>query len=422
MNSLRPMRWQLPRLPDEQLRGEQVTDRNDWDIERAIDAMTKAGGLSRRTLMRRAGGGALSLGVIGFLAACGGDDGGSDAAQTIPKGEIAKNLTFANWPYYMDLKGKDRTLDKFQDKYGTKVKYVEEINDNVEFFGKVRQLYAQGNSGGRDIHVVTDWMASRMQRLGYVQKLDKSEMPNVVKNIEPAVASPDFDPKREFSVPWQTGQVFLIYRKDLTGGDLTSINDLFDPKFKGKVTFLTEMRDTVGSVLLGEGIKPEDATKDQALAAIEKLEKASKDGQIRRFTGNDYTRDIAKGDSVAILGWSGDAPQMVADNENVAYNHPKEGFMIFTDSMQIPVGAPQAFTAEKLMDFYYDPDIATQLTAYLQYVPPVKGVRERLEKTDPEIAESDLVYPALAKSHSRKTYTPEEEAEIDAAFQRAIGA
>jgi spermidine/putrescine transport system substrate-binding protein len=141
---------------------------------------------------------------------------------------------------------------------------------------------------------------------------------------------------------------------------------------------LTEMRDTVGSVLLGQGIKPEDATKDQALEAIDKIEKASRDGQIRRFTGNDYTRDIAKGDSVAILGWSGDAPQMVADNEYVSYNHPKEGFMIFTDSMQIPVGAPHAYTAEKLMDFYYDPDIATQLTAYMQYVPPVKGVRARL--------------------------------------------
>ena len=147
----------------------------------------------------------------------------------------------------------------------------------------MRQQYAQGNSGGRDLHVVTDWMASRMNRLGFVQKFDKSEMPNAVKNIEDAVASPDFDPKREISMPWQSGQVLLIYRKDKTGGDLRSINDLFDPKFKGKVTFLTEMRDTVGSVLLGEGIEPEKATKDQALAAIEKLEKASKDGQIRRL-------------------------------------------------------------------------------------------------------------------------------------------
>ena len=280
---------------------------SDWDIERALDAM-QASGLSRRTLMKRGGAGALSLGLVGFLAACGDENGGggSSEAKVIPKGEIAKTLTFANWPYYIE-DAKEPTFDKFQKEYGTKVKYIEEINDNVEFFGKVRQQYAQGDSGGRDLHVVTDWMASRMNRLGFVQKFDKSEMPNAVKNIEDAVASPDFDPKREISMPWQSGQVLLIYRKDKTGGDLRSINDLFDPKFKGKVTFLTEMRDTVGSVLLGEGIEPEKATKDQALAAIEKLEKASKDGQIRRFTGNEYGPALVRGDSTAILGWSGDA-------------------------------------------------------------------------------------------------------------------
>jgi spermidine/putrescine transport system substrate-binding protein len=397
-----------------------VSDRNDFDIERAIDAMNAAA-ISRRTLMRQAGAGALGLGVIGFLAACGDDGGGG--GKIIPKGEIADTLHFSNWPYYIDVKGKDHpTLDQFQKKYGTKIKYVEEINDNVEFFGKVRQQYAAGNSGGRDLHVVTDWMAARMKRLGYVQKLDKSAMPNVVKNLDPAVANPDFDPGREFSLPWQTGQVILIYRKDLTGGDLTSINDLFDPKFKGKVTMLTEMRDTVGSVLLGEGIKPEDATKDQALQAIEKVEKASNDGQIRKFTGNEYTSDVARGDSVAILGWSGDAPQMQADNKSVAYKHPKEGFMVFTDSMQIPVGAPHAFTAEKYMDFVYDPKIAAQITAYLQYVPPIKNIRAELEKADPELVDSDLIFPDLSQAHNLKTYSEEDEAEIDAAFQRAIGA
>jgi spermidine/putrescine transport system substrate-binding protein len=398
-----------------------VIDRSDLDIERAIDAMSKAA-VDRRTLLKGTAAGALSLSFAGFLAACGSDENGG-SAKVIPKGQIASTMTFANWPYYIDVKGKDHpTLDQFREKYGTRVKYVEEINDNVEFFGKVRQQYSRGNSGGRDLHVVTDWMCNRMNRLGYVQKFDKSAMPNVVKNLDDAVASPDFDPKREISMPWQSGQVILIYRKDLTGGDLTSINDLFDPKFKGKVTMLTEMRDTVGSVLLGEGIKPEDATKDQALQAIEKIEKASKDGQIRKFTGNEYTADVARGDSVAILGWSGDAPQMQADDKNVAYKHPKEGFVVFTDSMQIPVGAPHAFTAEKYMDFVYDPKIAAEITAYLQYVTPVKGVRAQLEKSDPELAESDLIFPDLSQAHNLKSFSPEEEAEIDAAFQRAIGA
>ena len=315
------------------------------------------------------------------------------------------------------------TLDKFQKEYGTKVKYVEEVNDNVEFFGKVRQQYAQGNSGGRDLHVVTDWMASRMNRLGYVQKFDKSEMPNAVKNIEDAVASPDFDPKREISMPWQSGQVLLIYRKDKTGGDLRSVNDLFDPKFKGKVTFLTEMRDTVGSVLLGEGIEPEKATKDQALAAIEKLDKASKDGQIRRFTGNEYRPATSSG-ATRSRSWAGRATPCSSspDNPNIAYRQPEEGFMIFTDSMQIPVGAPHAFTAQKMIDFVYRPEIQAAITEYVNYVPPVKGAREILEKRNPEVAQNELVFPDLNEAHDFKSFPEEEEAEIEAAFQRAIGA
>jgi len=402
-----------------------VSKSSDWDIERALDAM-QASGLSRRTLLKRTGAGALSLGLVGFLAACGDDDGGgASEAQVIPKGEISQTLTFANWPLYIDTDEETNqrpTLQKFQREYGTRVKYVEEINDNVEFFGKVRQQYEQGNSGGRDLHVVTDWLAARMDRLGYVQRFDKEEMPNAVRNIEDAVASPDFDPEREISMPWQSGQVLLIYRSDRTGGELTSINDLFDPKFKGRVTMLTEMRDTVGSVLLGEGIDPEDATKDQALAAIEKVEKASRDGQIRRFTGNEYTRDIARGDSVAILGWSGDAVQLIADNENIAYSQPEEGFMIFTDSMQIPVGAPNAFTAQKMIDFVYQPEIQAAITEYVNYVPPVKGAREILQDRSPEVAENELIFPDLAQAHNFKTFSEDEEAEIEAAFQRAIGA
>jgi spermidine/putrescine transport system substrate-binding protein len=270
--------------------------------------------------------------------------------------------------------------------------------------------------------VVTDWLCNRMKRLGFVQRLDKSEMPNVVKNIEPAVASPEFDPKREFSVPWQSGQVLPVYRKDLTKGDLTSVNDLLDPKFKGKVTFLSEMRDSVGSVLLADGIEPEKATKDQALSAVEKLEKASKDGQIRRFTGNEFVRDLVKGDSIAVLGWSGDSIQAQADNENVTFATPDEGFMIFTDSMQVPVGAPHAFTAQKMMDFVYDPEIQATITAYVNYVPPVKGAREILKEQDPEVAENPLIFPDLSKSHDFKTFSPEDEREIEEAFQRAIGA
>lgn len=379
--------------------------------------------LTRRRLLRQAGAGALSLSFAGFLAACGGDDGGGGDKtdnSPIPKGKISDTLNFSNWPYYLDEERK--TLEKFEKKYGTKVKYTEEIDDNVDFFGKVRQQYARGSSGGRDLHVVTDWLAARMKTLGYVQKLDKSEMPNVVKNLDPAVASPEFDPKREWSVPWQSGQVLLIYRKDKTGKDITNVNDLFDPKYKGKVTMLKEMRDTVGSVLLADGVEPEKATLDQVMNAIDRIEKATRDGQIRRFTGNGYVSEVLRGDSVAILGWSGDAVSGFSTNPDVKYRQPEHGFMVFTDSIQVPVGAPHAFTAQKFIDFVYQPEIQADITAYINYVPPVKGTNEILIEKDSEFADNPLIFPDLSKAHNFKSFPPDEEAEIEAAFERARGA
>jgi spermidine/putrescine transport system substrate-binding protein len=404
-----------------------VTERPTSDFERRFEWMIRDE-ITRRRLIRRGAAGALSVSAIAYLAACGGDETEGpqeEELKTFGKGPFEKNMTFSNWPLYIDVDDKTKkrpTIENFQKRYGVRVKYVEEINDNVEFFGKVRQEYEQGSSGGRDIHVVTDWMCNRMKRLGFVQKLDKSAMPNVTKNIEDAVASPDFDPKREVSMPWQSGQVLLIFRKDKVGGELTSVNDLFDRKFKGKVTMLTEMRDTVGSVLLGDGIKPEDASKDEVLSAIEKIEQAAKDGQIRRFTGNEYTKDILKGDSHAILGWSGDAVQLTGENENVGFNQPEEGFMIFTDSMQVPVGAPHPHAAQKMMDYVYDPEVQAAITSYVNYVPPVKGTREILLDRDPDIAKNRLIFPDLSKAHNFKTFSTEDEREIETAFQRAIGA
>jgi spermidine/putrescine transport system substrate-binding protein len=387
----------------------------DWDFEARLERAIRDDITRRRLLGRGAAGfGSLSLGA--WLAACGGDSGlsGNKKAQSkaIPKGKISKTLYFANWPLYIDVDDKTKkrgTLVKFEKKYGTHVKYVEEVNDNTEFFGKVRQLYAQGNSGGRDIHVVTDWMAARMKRLGYVQRLDH----------------PAWDKTREYSVPWQSGQTGIIYRKDKVKREPKSIEDIFNPAYKGKTTMLTEMRDSVGLVLLGMGKDPETATLDDMLAACDKIGKASKSGQIRRFTGNDYTKDITKGDSWVIFGWSGDAISLTADNPNIGFIHPDEGFMLWTDNMQIPVGAPHAYTAEKMMDFVYRPEIQAAITAYVNYVPPVKGVKEVLAKTDPELTKSPLIFPSdavLQKGKSFRDLKPDEETKLNNAFQKVIGA
>jgi spermidine/putrescine transport system substrate-binding protein len=404
-----------------------VTPSNE-DLERQFERLLRDP-LTRRHIFKRGAAGALSASALAYLAACGTDEpsggDGNKAAdeKTIPKGKIASAMYFANWPLYIDEKRS--ALKSFQKEHGTKIKYVEEVNDNDQFFGKVRQQYEQGSSGGRDIHVVTDWMADRMIRLGYVQKFDKSTMPTANANLIERLKSPPFDPKRDFSMPWQSGLTGIIYRKDLVKRTPKSVDDLFDPAYKGKVTMLTEMRDTIGLVAASQGADPEKASVDEFMKAIDKVQEGVDSGQIRGFTGNEYLKDIPKGDSVIIIGWSGDAVQLKAENPNIDFVLPESGGMLWTDNMQIPVGAPHAYTAEKFIDYVYQPEVQAPIEAYVNYICPVNGTKEVIAKTDKELAENPLIFPDasfLADTHIFRGLKPEEETELNDAFQKLIGA
>jgi spermidine/putrescine transport system substrate-binding protein len=401
---------------------------NERDIDTRMDELVRRE-ISRRQLMRLGAGGAMSVGAAAFLAACGGGSalsgGGKTVSKVIPKGQLGTQLNFSNWPLYIDVShGKHPTLEKFQKKFGVKVKYTEEINDNTEFFGKVRQQLANGNSGGRDIIVITDWMAGKMIKLGYIQKLNKAALPNVQKNLIPALQHIDFDPNRDYSVPWQSGQTGLIVRTDKVGHP-KSVNEIFNPKYKGKVTMLTEMRDSVGLTMLGMGKDPTTGSTADALAAIAKMGKYVKNGQIRRFTGNDYLKDLPAGDTWIAYGWSGDAVQLQSDNKNIEFIHPQEGFMLWTDNMMIPVGAPHAYTAEVFMNWIYQPQVEAPIEDYVNYVPPVNGTKQALLKLDPATAKNPLIFPGpavLAKGHAFKQLAPADEDKINNAFQAVIGA
>jgi spermidine/putrescine transport system substrate-binding protein len=332
------------------------------------------------------------------LGACGGGEGGGGLEsgsgdeveiQTAEGGEPSGELTISNWPLYIDK----QTIPNFEKETGVTVEYIEDVNENTDFFGKLRPQLAQGESGGRSIVVLTDWMAEKMYDLGYVQNLDKSALPNVEENLVPSLQSPSFDPERNYTVPWQSGMTGIIVRKDLAP-DITSINDLFDPKYKGKVTMLTEMRDTVPLVMKADGIDPESASDQDWLDAIAKIEDAAASGQIRDFTGNDYADDLARGDVVAALGWSGDAIQLQADNPNIEWRMPDEGCMLWTDNMMIPVGAPNTPAALAFMNYVYDPEVAANLSAYVSTFSPVNGVKEVLAERDPQLANNELIFPS----------------------------
>ncbi|HXF57057.1 MAG TPA: spermidine/putrescine ABC transporter substrate-binding protein [Actinomycetota bacterium] len=341
-------------------------------------------------------------------------------ASPSPSPTLSDILNFANWPFYIDKK----TLRDFRKQYGVNVNYIEEINDNVEYFAKIREPLSRRQSIERDIIVLTDWMASRLIKLGWLAELDKDNIPNWT-NLVDTLENPSFDPGRRFSLPWQSGFTGIGYNPKLTGRKLTSVNDIFDPAFKGHVTMLTEMRDTLGLVLLGMGVAPEEATLEDAEAAVERIKEAVETGQIRRFTGNDYGPDLVRGDAWVSFAWSGDVVQLKQDNPDLEWLFPEEGFMFWSDNMLIPITAEHKFTAETFMNFVYDPKIAAQIAAFVQFVSPVEGVKEELTKIDPALAENPLIVPdpeTLARAHIFRPLDPEEEQQFEQLFQSVVRA
>jgi spermidine/putrescine transport system substrate-binding protein len=331
------------------------------------------------------------------VTGCGGSgiqSSGNDqqGAEVDASGPVEGKLTISQWPLYIDP-GKDGTLAEFEKTTGVDVKWVEDINDNAEYLAKMQPLLAKGESGGRSLITVSDWLAKKMYDLGYIEKLDYSHLPNVKANLIPALQHPEADPSRDFTVPWQAGMTGLIVRTDLAPG-VDSICDLFDPKYKGRVEMLSEMRDSVPMTLKCMGIDPEHAGRDQWMAAVDKIKVAAESGQIRRFTGNDYIHDLASGDVDFVLGWSGDAVQMQKDNPNIKFVMPKEGCMLWATSMEVPAGAPNPAAAAAFIDFVYDPKVQADIAEYVNYVTPVKGVKEILAKRDPALANNQLIFPS----------------------------
>jgi spermidine/putrescine transport system substrate-binding protein len=340
--------------------------------------------------------GAAALAVAVVIAACGGDDdggvGGGDTSDvTVAKGGPASgSVLISNWPGYVDP-GADGTIAQFEQQTGVQTEYKEDVNDNVVFFNKLKPQLDQGSSGGRSLFVVTDWMAKRMYDLGYLQEVNHADLPMVFQNILPQFEESTTDPERKFSIPWQGGQTGVFVDTN-QAPEITTVAQLFDPKYKGKVTMLTEMRDTVPLIIQSEGIDPNEATKEDWLAAIDKLREARDSGQIRAFTGNEYTEDLTAGNIVAAIGWSGDTS--LIGREGVEWRRPTDGCDLFFDQAVIPVGAPNTPAALAFLNFAYTPENAAKITEYVQYVTPVAGVQEIVQQSDPKLASDPKIFPS----------------------------
>ncbi|MFG2627293.1 spermidine/putrescine ABC transporter substrate-binding protein [Streptomyces sp. NPDC048473] len=391
------------------------------------------GALTRRSLLRASGMGALAIGGLGTLSACGippAKREGDAAAASDDHSAKEKQINFSNWTEYMDVSDDEKhrpTLEAFTKRTGIKVKYTEDINDNVEFFGKIKPQLAAGQDTGRDIVIVTDWLASRIIRLGWAQKLDPVNLPHAFANLSAQFRTPDWDPGRAYSYPWTGIPTVIAYNSKATGGrKVDSITQLLDdPALKGRVGFLSEMRDSVGMTLLDMGKDPGSFTDADYDAAIGRIQKGVDKKQIRRFTGNDYTADLDKGDIAACVAWAGDIIQLQAGNPDIKYAIPAAGYITSSDNMLIPAKARHKTNAEKLMDYYYEPPVAAQLAAYINYVCPVDGVREELAKIDKVMASNTLILPdkeMAARSHAFRSLTSKEETAYEEKFAKLIGA
>ena len=382
--------------------------------------------LSRRAFLAAAG----VTGAAAVAAACGArtsTDVATPVDAEITTEAATGTVVWSNWTLYIDVDdaGAYPTLDKFVAAESIDVDYIEDYNDNNEFWAKMLPLLESGQPTGRDIVSPTDWMAARWISNNYAEELDKANIPNEANLID-ALRNPGFDPGRKFSLPWQSGYGGLGWNKAklkeaIGTEDMTSVDQLFDPRLKGKIVLLTEMRDTVGVVMAWQGADPTDFTTDQFMEAIDFLQTQVDNGQIQQFMGNDYAVGLENGDITAVIGWSGDLVQL---GEDFGFALPETKGNLWTDNLLIPVGAANKAGAERVMNWYYDPAIAAELAAYVNYISPVKGAEVEAAAIDPALAENPLIFPTAAdleKTFIFMSLTPEQEDEYNAVWQKLLG-
>lgn len=387
--------------------------------------------LTRRRLFALGG----SAAAIAALSACAPPPPptGGTASIVLPTdlSETEKVLKWSNWTAYLDMDDDDKrhpTLDAFMKQTGIKVTYSEDIDDNDSYFNKVAPQLRQRQQIDRDIFVFTDWMANRIIREGLVQPLDLIQMPHA-PNLIPSLREVSFDPGRHYSLPWQGGFGGIGYNRAKVGRDIKSIDDLWAPDLKGKVVVLNEFRDTVGMVMQNQGVSiAGDFSADQIQAGMDEVRRRIDDGSIRRVKGNAYLEDLKSGNAVAAIAWSGDIFTLRAETEddNWKFVIPESGGTLWTDNMMIPITSTHRANAEKLMDYYYDPEVAAEVAAWVNYVCPVSGAQEILAKSDPELAADPFIFPTekfLTDKHveSFRALTPEEDADYSARWAKVVG-
>lgn len=389
---------------------------------RRLVQQARASQLSRRVVLAGGVGGAAAL----ALAACA--PGPSEApSPATDQSDSDPTLKWANWPGYMDEddEGNYPTLVAFSEQTGIAVDYLVEINDNNEYYAKVRDQLALGQDIGADLITLTDWMAGRLIRLGYTQELNEANIPNKA-NLVPDLLNVGFDPGRTHSLPWQGGFAGLCWNKEKLPNGLKTLDDLWDPELAGKIVVLSEMRDTMGLILLDQGVDiSQDFSEDDFNNALDIFREKVTSGQIGAVRGNSYTQDLINGDAVAGIVWSGDVTLIngEAGGDLFEFAIPESGGTLWNDNLMIPIGSPRKKNAETLINYYYEPEVAAEVALWVNYITPVVGAKEAAVAIDPEAAENQLIFPdedTLSQVKTFRALTGAEEQSFSTAFQSVL--
>lgn len=389
-------------------------------IIRELIERARTTSFNRRSLLRGLGLGAAATGAAS-LAACAGGTSGAGANG---------HVRWANWTYYLDFDedtGDFPTLQAFQESTGISVDYFEDIDDNKMFIAKIKDQLQLDQDTGYDTFCLTDSTLVRLLEQEQLSKFDRSLMPNVEAQMIEMVRHVAFDPDRIWSIPYQAGMTGLVYNTQLYPQGIRSVSDLWAPELQGKVSLLSEQADTISLIMLDQGINIEEAWgDDEFFTALEVVEEHLASGQVYTVKGNSYTQDLQTEAVWAGMAWSGDVTMIndEAGEEIWKFVVPEGGATQFIDSFAMPNNLQAYDEVHQLIDYYYEPEVAAEVAAYVQYVTPVEGAREAMLEIDPELAENPLIFPdddMSSRVFDSRPLTAEEDNRYTQAYQRALG-
>lgn len=391
------------------------------EIDPRLLSRLAASRTSRRRFIGGAGA-ATAAALLGssFLAACGSDSSSPSTTGTQDDGGPASGtLRVSNWPLYMA----DGFIAAFQTASGITVDYKEDYNDNEQWFAKVKEPLSRKQDIGADLVVPTEFMAARVKGLGWLNEISDAGVPNR-KNLRQDLLDSKVDEGRKFTAPYMTGMVGLAYNRAATGRDITTIDDLWDPAFRGRVSLFSDVQDGLGMIMSSQGNSPENPSTESVQQAVDLVREQKDRGQIRRFTGNDYADDLAAGNIAVAQAYSGDVVQLQADNPDLQFVVPESGGVWFIDTMVIPYTTQNQKAAEAWIDYVYDRANYAKLVAFTQFVPALSDMTDELAKIDPAAAENPLINPTpevQGKLKSWAALTDEQTMEFNTMYAAVTG-